>query len=165
MPILLLRFPLRNLLLFWWAYLYMLFIFSVLNAALCPGDSPWDPPPVCFGRLVSLSKSLCLSCSLMGAGVSSGQLVWCLHSQPLLLYGMSLRVQRWELSSLLHLWHLNSERWALCPSLILQDGFSVPPPRNVGVRLQFTVYSFQFCWGWDSVHPGVALDYFPRLER
>jgi hypothetical protein len=34
MPLLLLRFPLRNLLLFWWAYLYMLLVFSVLQPSI-----------------------------------------------------------------------------------------------------------------------------------
>jgi hypothetical protein len=37
------------------------------------------------------------------------------------------------------------------------------PTSAVGVRLQFAVYVFQFCWLGGLVCPGAALDYFPGV--
>jgi hypothetical protein len=107
----------------------------------------------CFGRLVCCSTpSLSLYASL--------GLLACPHSQPLLLYGPSLRVQHWELCS-----QFSSEGSILCPSPVLQGQFSIPrPPPDAYVRLQFTVYGFQFCWGVGTlVCRGTVLDYFSRV--
>jgi hypothetical protein len=58
----------------------------------------------------------------------------------------SLRVLYWEFSSLPH---------PHSPGQVL----SSTPTSAIGVRLQFTVYAFQACWGGGSVCPGVAMDY------
>jgi hypothetical protein len=38
------------------------------------------------------------------------------------------------------------------------------PTSALGVRLQSTVYAFQFCWGWGSVYPWAVRGYVPGGE-
>jgi hypothetical protein len=61
----------------------------------------------------------------------------------------SLKVQHWEFSILPH------------PHSLGQVQCSTPTS-TVGVRLQFPVYDFEFCWaGGGSVCPGTEMDYVP----
>jgi hypothetical protein len=74
---------------------------------------------------------------------------WLVTPPPLSVFVTFPTLGHWEFSSL--------------PHPVLQGRFSVPPHLStVGVRLQFTVYSFQLCWGWGSICPGIVLDYAPR---
>jgi hypothetical protein len=56
-----------------------------------------------------------------------------------------------------------TESWAPCLTLFSKAGSVFHPNPTVSVRLQFTVYVFQFCSGGaGSICPGAALDCAPR---
>jgi hypothetical protein len=139
--------------------------FSVLNAALCPRDRLLDSPPALLWE-VSFLLSLYVSPDICWVPVAT---LGSWFVSPLLLsafafYGTSLRVQHWKLNSLPHPWQLGSERSALCPSLILHGGFSIPslfPMSLFDYSLLFMAFSF--AGGGVSVHPGAVLDYIPRV--
>jgi hypothetical protein len=80
------------------------------------------------------------------------------YSQSLLLYGASLRVVPWELSFLLSPWQFSNERLALCPSLILQGGFSIPqPPMSVLDYRSQPLCWWYVCWGEGRVQASQGL--------
>jgi hypothetical protein len=104
---------------------------SVLNAALCPRDQLWDPPPALLWEDGLLpqphSQTLCFSWVLLGAGSSSGKLVFC----PV---------------PALSLWcFTGTESLAPCPTPVLWGRFSILPPpllSTVDYSLLFMFFSF-----------------------
>jgi hypothetical protein len=80
-------------------------------------------------------------CLLQEVGLSA-----CLRSQPLLFYGWSLRFCYWELSSLSTPDSSAVRDWLFAPPPFSRVGSTFHAPQ-VGVRLQFAVYGFQFFWG------------------
>jgi hypothetical protein len=116
---------------------------SVLNVSLCSRDQLWDAPPALLSEgilsLLSLSQSLCLSWSLLGADGSSKSWaclpslalsICCCMVQRAWFLVPPLTVQQWQIGSLSH---------PHCPWWIQHS----TQTSNVGVRLQFTVYGFQ----------------------
>jgi hypothetical protein len=121
-----------------------------------PGDQLQDPPPDPLWE-VSLSyhlhsQLLCFSQSLLGASSAPLEVGLSPHpcSQPLLLYPHSF-TKRSSLSVQL-----------LAPTCSPGQGQHSTPTSAVSVRLQFTVYAFQFCWKGDSIFPVTVLDCVPK---
>jgi hypothetical protein len=126
----------------------------------------------CFGRLVccfppylslNASPDLC-----WGAGGSSSWLICCpIPALSLCCFMGHHRGFNAKSSIPCHTPDNSAVRDQLFASPLFSRAASVfhHPLPNGSVRLQFTVYGFQFCWGWGvSVRQGAALDYFSRVE-
>jgi hypothetical protein len=94
------------------------------------------------------------------------------HSQPLFFSWLCLvlvaALGGWLITSLplsvfaafpTFYWEFSAKSLVLAPLPFSKVGSAFHPPSTVGVRLQFAVYVFWFCW--DSICLGAALAYFP----
>jgi hypothetical protein len=130
---------------------------SVLRLTTCPALGGWPVTPPLPSAFVfflisagcwqllwevdlsphSCSQPLCHSWSLLGAGSSSGKLAC--YSDPTLILCCFTHV-------LVH-WEFCTESWLLAPLLFSGQVQHSTSTSTVSVKLQFTVYVFQFCWG------------------
>jgi hypothetical protein len=153
---------------------------SVLNAALCsmrsatgsmtcPTFGSWlfVPPPH--------SQPLCFSLPLLDFSGSSGSPAPTLRhcASPYLCWVLATALGGWFVFALLLLafvalpafihWEFSTESSAPCPTSILWDRFSVPPPPPLSVldcSLLFMLFSFVV--GGSSFCPGAVLHYVPK---
>jgi hypothetical protein len=106
---------------------------SVLNAALCPWDQFWDPPPALTWEvslsLHSLSQPLCLSWSLVGADTSSRRMAyWPAPAHSLCCFMAHLRV--WHQRAPFLVTPLDSSAvtdWLFVPPLFSRAGSAFSP--------------------------------------
>jgi hypothetical protein len=142
---------------------------SATGSMTCPTFGSWlfVPPPH--------SQPLCFSLPLLDFSGSSGSPAPTLRhcASPYLCWVLATALGGWFVFALLLLafvalpafihWEFSTESSAPCPTSILWDRFSVPPPPPLSVldcSLLFMLFSFVV--GGSSFCPGAVLHYVPK---